>query len=217
MLGFFSQALHAQGYVIPAKIPFEHLVVQGNIHLQLIFSDETALEFESDTVPEQLNIGWKDGTLSLKNPLELKKSPAIVGKLYLNTLSSLDITRGAVVQSADAMKTTTLTIRTDTGGKAEFSIETDSLNARVKQGSDLILSGTTRSQFIHAVTAGNFLAYDLEAENTWVKANSGAQVKVHSTDYLNAKITSGAFLGYRGQPDHTDFNKGTGGKISQEQ
>ena len=216
LLGVFSQAAHAQGYMIPAEIPYDQLEVQGNIHLQLIVSEKAQLEFETDTIPEQLNISWKDGTLSLKNPMELKKSPAIEVKLYLTGLSGLEITRGAVVQSADVLKGQVLSIKADTGGKAEFAIEADSLSARVNQGSDLILSGSTRSQSIHAITAGNFLGYELESLNTWVNANTGAQVKVNCTDYLNANIKSGAFLGYMNEPDHTDFKRSTGGKISQE-
>lgn len=216
MLGIMSQTISAQGYVIPAEIPFEQLVVQGNIHLQLVRSDKTQLEFKADSVPEELNMEWSDGVLSLKNPLELKKSQAIEVKLYLATISGMEITRGAVVQSADVLKTSTLSLKTDTGGKIELTIEADSLYAKINQGSDIILSGTTRSQSIHAVTAGNFLAYELEAENTWVKANTGAQVKVNCTNYLNANIKSGAFLGYLDQPDHTEFKKGSGGKISQE-
>lgn len=215
-MGILSQALSAQGYVIPAEIPFDQLEVQGNIHLQLVHSDKTQLEFESDTVPEELNIEWSDGILGLKNPMELKQSPAIRVKLYLGSLSHMEITRGAVVQSADVLKTPVLFIKTDTGGKAEFSIEADSLSARVNQGSDVILSGTCRSQNIHAITAGNFLAYELETQNAWVKANTGAQVKVNCSNYLNASVNSGAFLGYQGTPEHTEFKKGTGGKISQE-
>jgi hypothetical protein len=216
MLGIIGQSLNAQGYVIPAEIPFDQLEVQGNIHLQLIFSDRAQLEFEADTVPEPLKIQWSNGTLSLKNPLDLKKSPAIELKLYLSSLSGLEITRGAVVQSADVLKTNILSIRTDTGGKVEFAIEADSLSARVNQGSDIILSGNTRSQSIQAITAGNFLGYELEAQNTWVKASTGAQVKVNSTGYLNANIRSGAFLGYMGSPDRTEFKTGAGAKISQE-
>ena len=216
VFGLISYAINAQGYVIPAEIPFNQLEVQGNIHLELVYSDKTQLEFEADTVPEQLNIEWSNGILSLKNPLEIKKTEAIRVKLYLADISGLEITRGAVVQSAGVLKTVLLSIKTDTGGKAEFAIETDSLSARVNQGSDVILSGTTRSQSIHAVTAGNFLGYELEAENSWVKAATGAQVKVNCTGYLNANIKSGAFLGYLGMPDHTAFKNSTGGKISQE-
>jgi len=216
ILCFASQSIRAQNYILPAAIPFKTLDVQGNIHLELVVSDKAQMEFVGDTVPEQLDIRWSDGILSLKVSTELKKTTAIKVKLYLESLSGLEITRGAVVQSADILPASILTLKTDTGGKAEFTIEADSVSARLNQGSDIILSGTTRSQSIHANTVGNYLAYELEAKNTWVKAGTGAQVKVNTSDYLKATSTSGAFVGYWGKPDHTAFKNNTGGKITQE-
>ncbi len=216
LLCFIYLSGSAQSYIIPAEIPFKLLDVQGNIHLELITSAKTQLEFVGDTIPEQLSIQWSDGTLSLKTNTEIKKTPAIQVKLYLKSLSDLEFTRGAVVQSADTLKASILTLKADTGGKAEFTIDADSLSARVNQGSDIILRGSTRSQSIHAITMGNYLAYELEAESTWVKANTGAQVKVNTSEYLNAISRSGAFVGYSGKPNHTAFKNSTGGKITQE-
>ncbi len=216
ILYFASQSISAQSYILPAAFPFKLLDVQGNIHLELVFSDKTQLEFAADTVPEQLNIEWSDGVLSLKTNTDLKKTPSIQVKLYLESLSGLEITRGAVVQSADTLKSPVLSLKADTGGKAEFAIEADSVYAKVNQGSDIILRGSTRSQSIHAITMGNYLGYELEAESTWVKANTGAQVKVKSSYYLNAVSKSGAFVGYLGLPAHTAFKNSTGGKITQE-
>ena len=216
MLCFASQSISAQSYILPAAFPFKLLDVQGNIHLELVSSDKTQLEFAADTVHEQLNIEWSDGILSLKTNTDLKKTPAIQVKLYMESLSGLEITRGAVVQSADTLKSPVLSLKADTGGKAEFAIEADSVNARVNQGSDIILRGSTRSQSIHAITMGNYLGYELEAESTWVKANTGAQVKVNTSYYLNVISRSGAFVGYLGLPEHTAFKNSTGGKITQE-
>jgi len=208
--------MRAQGYILPADIPFGQLEVQGNIHLQLMLSDKTQLEFEGDTVPEQLKITWKDGVLELKTNTDLKKSPAIQVKLHYVSLAGFVITRGAVVQSADILSARVLSLKADTGGKAELAIKVDSLSARVNQGSDLILSGSARSQAIHAITMGNFHGYDLEAVSSWVKANTGARVKVNTSDYLNVISKSGAFVGYVGKPSHTSFKNYTGGKITQE-
>ena len=216
ILWFIPNAVSAQGYILPTEIPFEQLKVNGNIHLELVVSDIKQLQFEGDTVPEQLNIEWSDGILTLKTRTELKQEPAIQAKLHLSSLSGLEIVRGAVVQSADILKTTTLSLRADTGGKAEFAIDTDSLSARVNQGADIILRGKTRSQLIHANTVGNFLGYELEAESTWVKASTGAQVKVNTSKYLNANSNSTAFVGYMGMPSHTAFKNSTGGKITQQ-
>ena len=216
ILWLVPNVLTAQGYILPAEIPFEKVKVSGNIHVQFVVSDSMLLQFEGDTVPEQLNIAWSDGVLTLKTPTGLKKAPAIQVKLYHTGLSGLGITRGALVQSADTLLTHVLSLEADSGGKAEFVINTDSLSARVTQGADIILRGSTRSQLIHANTAGNFLGYELEAESTWVKASTGAQVKVKSSKYLNANASSTAFVAYLGKPDHTEFKNNTGGKITQQ-
>jgi hypothetical protein len=215
-LCFIPNILSAQGYTLPAEIPFDRVQVIGNIHLELVASDQALLSFEGDTVPEQLNVTWSDGVMTLKTRTELKQSPAIELKLFHPGPTGLEITRGAVVQSGDVLQTSTLSLRMDTGGKAEFAINTDSLSARLNQGSDIILSGKTRSQQIIANTVANYLGYELEAESTWVKASTGAQVKVNSSNYLNANSTSGAFVGYKGEPAHTTFKNNTGGKITAE-
>ena len=63
---------------------------------------------------------------------------------------------------------------------------------------------------------GNYLGYELEAESTWVKAATGAQVKVNSSQYLNANATSKAFVGYMGTPKEKEFKSSVGGEITQQ-
>ncbi|MCD4711186.1 MAG: DUF2807 domain-containing protein [Bacteroidales bacterium] len=216
ILLFIHLAVTAQEFLIPVESPFEQVRVTGNIHLQLVASDTALLLFDGEAVPELLEVEWLENRLTLKIRSELKKLPAIKMKLHYTTLSGLEITRGAVVQSADTLKTKTLSLWVETGGKAEFVILTDSLSARVNQGADIILRGATRSQLINAYTVGNYLGYDLEADSSWVKAATGAQVKINSSKFLNANATSKAFVGYLGVPEQKEFKSSVGGKITQQ-
>jgi hypothetical protein len=213
---FFYLSVEAQEHLLPAQSPFERVKVSGNIHLQLIASDTPRLLVDEESVPDKLDIEWGDHILILKTRSELNNEPAIRVKLEYASLTGLEITRGAVVQSADTLKTKILTLNVETGGKAEFIIVTDSLSARVNQGSDIILQGIARSQLINAYTLGNFLGYELVAVNTWVKAATGAQVKVNSSTLLNANANSKAFVGYRGNPEQKVLKNSTGGEITQQ-
>jgi len=206
----------AQEYTIPAENNFEGVEVTGNIQLQLVASDSRQLVFEGNKIPEKLDIDWADNSLSLKTPIELGNEPPIHVKLFYKNLSVLDVRRGAVVQSADILKTRVLSLRVETGGKVELDVVTDSLSGRVNQGADIILSGKTRSQLVNAYTLGNYLAYELEAQKTWVKAATGAQVKVNSSVFLDANATSKAFVGYMGNPDQKVLKSSVGGEISQQ-
>jgi N6-adenosine-specific RNA methylase IME4 len=69
---------------------------------------------------------------------------------------------------------------------------------------------------IQANTVGNFLGYELDAVNTWIKATTGAQVKVSSTGLLNVQSTSMAFVGYKGKPEQKEFKTSLGGEITQQ-
>jgi hypothetical protein len=215
-LCFIPLVVAAQGYMIPAESPFDQVRVAGNIHLQLVASDSLLLQFEEEGVPEELDIAWGEQTLTLKIRSEIKKSTALNVKLYYKTLSQLEVSRGAVVRSADTLKTKTLTLKVEAGGKAELLLVTDSLSARVNQGADIILRGTTRTQLIHANTVGNFLGYELGAERTWIKATTGAQVKINSSRFLNVTSTGKAFVGYMGTPEIKEFKHNMGGEITQQ-
>jgi hypothetical protein len=207
-------AATAQQFPLPSESPFDRVKVAGNIHLQLIASDTMQLRFEGEAVPEDLDIAWDENVLTLKIPIELKKTQAIIVKLYYTTLSGLEIARGAVVQSADTLKAKNFSLHVENGGKAELFVMADSLDARVTQGADIILRGTTRSQLITANTGGNYLGYELEADSTWVKAATGAQVKISCSKFLDANATSKGFVGYLGNPEQKEFKTSFGGEIT---
>ena len=212
MLALLSP-LKGQQHVHKLNTPFEQLKVSGNVHVILVPSKTSYLEFDSESFPESLVVEQDLSQLVLKSKTELKQSEAIEFKLYLSSLSALEVVRGAVVQSGDTLHFENLNLRTDTGGKAEFTIVSDALIARVNQGSDLILYGSTRSLEVNANTVANFLGYGLQAENAFVKASTGAQVKVTVSGVLNASASGKSFVGYDGDPDKKEFSTSLGGKI----
>lgn len=203
-----------QQHVHSLNPPYKQLKVSGNIHLRLVPSDSTFLEFETEEFPESLTIEQDKNQLLLRSKTEISQSPAIVIKLHHTSLDRLEITMGAVVQSADTLHYDVLSLKVETGGKAEITIAADSLNARVSQGSDIILYGSARSIQVNANTAGNFLAYELQTENAWVKASTASQVKVYARRLLNANASGKSFIAYRGEPAVKEFTSSLGGEIS---
>ena len=67
---------------------------------------------------------------------------------------------------------------------------------------------------IQAYTWGNFLGYDLQSDDTYVKAATGAQVKVSASGLLDANATSKAFIGYAGEPAEKKVKTSVGGEIT---
>ena len=194
--------------------PFTHLKVSGNIHLELVLSDSLHLTVLSEENLDALDVKIVDERLVLKTKSELNNAPSIDLKLHYVKLSGIEITKGGRVQSGDILHSELLQLDALTGGKVELTIQVDSLSARVNQGADIILYGNVRSQFINAYTWGNYLAYELDAENSYVKAATGAQIKVNTSKLLEANATSKAFVGYRGEPDLKHLKTSVGGEIT---
>ena len=195
--------------------PITQLTVSGNIHLQLIRSDNQKLDYTQEENGETMEIDMEKGSLSLKTRSELSSSAeAINAKLYYTDITDLEVIKGSRVQSADTLKTGILKLEVENGGKVELMIHVDSLSARVNQGSDIILYGKTRSQKIQAYTWGNFLGYELLAVDTYVKAATGAQVKVTASRLLDANATSKAYIGYAGEPVEKKVKTSVGGEVT---
>jgi hypothetical protein len=207
--------LSGQDTLVSLEAPFEQLKVTGKIRLVLIPSDIQELEFEADQNQEALKIEIKDKGLILKAKTELKKGPAIQLKLKYSSLLGLEVNTGAHVSGADTLKTEIFTLKAETGAKAELHILSDSVSARVNQGADIILYGKARVQSVNAYTWGNYLSYDLEVAQTWVKAATGAQVKVNAGDLMNISSTSKAIVGYWGDPVEKQIKTSVGGEVTQ--
>lgn len=212
---FWGSTLFGQDMNKLVEAPFDQLLVAGNIHLILQASHKQALEFEGDQNLDGVTVESKDGVLLFKTKSDLKKEPPRKGRLYYKALKQIEVKKGALVQCTDTLRTETLSLKAETGGKAELRVLTDSLSARVNQGADLILYGKTRAQFVNAYTWGNYLAYDLHVESSYVKAATGAQVKVNAFLLLNSNATSKATVGYWGEPQKKEIKTSVGGVVIQ--
>jgi len=216
ILSMLLLPLAGQQHIHQLSAPYEVLRVSGNIHLKLLPSETTYLEFETEEFPESLIIEQDKDRLVLKTKTELKQTPPLECKLHIKNLSSLEVTRAAVVLSSDTLSYEILSLQSETGGKAEITVVCDSLNARVSQGSDIILYGKTRALQVNANTVGNCLAYELHAVHAWVKAATGSQVKVNVSGRLNANAVGKAFIGYLGDPEVKEFTTSLGGEINRQ-
>ena len=206
--------VYGQEQLLSLETPFDHLRVSGNIHLELHKADAQQLIFVSEINTDELDIENDKAVLSLKTKTELNNAPAIKLKINYVSLDKLEVTKGGRVQSTDTLITDVLHLDLLNGGKSELYIKVDSLSARVNQGADLILYGNTRSQFVNAYTWGNYLAYDLVAVDSYVKAATGAQVKVNTSRLLDANATSRAFVGYLTEPEQKKVKTSLGGTIT---
>jgi hypothetical protein len=169
---------------------FSSLSVSGRIDLELIPSESKEISITSlNGNPDDVNIEFKNGNLKIWIRPAITKDDEINIKLPYKKLSQIEAAAGALINSARDLESEILDLKASSGGKIELSIQSNELTAKVTQVSDIVLYGNVVSQKVTVNTGGNYLAYDLKAQDTYIKVSSGSQGKVTASRIIEAVLT----------------------------
>lgn len=194
---------------------FTSLSVSGRIDVELIPSDSKEMSITSRAgQPEEVNVEVKQGELSIRIRPKFNKDEVISIQLPYKSLSKIESMAGAVINSARNLESETLELSAATGGKIELSLNVKSIEAKIAQVSDIILYGKAETQNVIVNTGGNYLAYDLECKDSYVKVSAGSQAKVKASRKIEATAGSKGFIGYIGDPVSTYTKTSLGGEIA---
>jgi hypothetical protein len=193
---------------------FNELHVTGGIDVELIPSGSKEMSITSRKgFPEQIQVNFKERELHIKVRPRIVKEDEISIRLPYSQLVKIDAAAGAVITSARDMKVKDIDLVASSGGKIELSLDAQNINAKVVQVSDIVLYGTAVSQNVSANTGGNYLAYDLECQDTYVNVSSGSQAKLTASRIIEASASSKGFIGYIGDPVRTNLKTSLGGEV----
>ena len=193
---------------------FIELHVTGRIDAELIPSQSDELTITSrNGQPQEVKVEEKDGRLIIRTRPRIDKEDEFSVKIPYNKLEYIEASAGAVINSARDLMAKDIEMRANTGGKIELSLEAENITAKITQVSDIILYGTTKTQNVTVNTGGNYLAYELACEDTYVKVVAGSQAKVTASRKIEATANSKGFISYVGDPVSTYVKTSLGGEI----
>ena len=76
---------------------------------------------------------------------------------------------------------------------------------------ELVLEGKASSQRAGVSSAGEYMGYDLDCEETYVRASSAGSARVSASKKIDAKASSAGSVKYKGNPDKVYVNASSGG------
>lgn len=218
LLFFIGLTVTAQSKVTKNLGDYNILKVYNGIEVELIKSTDQKLEITGEK-SEMVKIKNVNNTLKLSLPFSL--TPAdnaadgkILVKLYYNkAINVIDANEGATITSKD-FNQDKLEVNAQERAFINLTTKTNYLIVRASSGGIIKLSGTTKNQEIDVDLYGIYHGFNLQAAgNSTVKAGTGAKAEVNAGETLNAKVSFGGTIFYKGNPEVVKDKKVIGGII----
>ena len=218
LLFFIGLTVTAQSTVNKNLGDYNILKVYNGIEVELIKSTDQKLEITGEK-SEMVKIKNVNNTLKLSLPFSL--TPAdnaadgkILVKLYYNrAINIIDANESATITSKDFYQDK-LEVNAQERAFINLTTKTNYLIVRASSGGIVKLSGTAKNQEIEIDLYGIYHGFNLQvAGNSTVKSGTGAKAEVNAGETLNAKVSFGGTIFYKGNPEVVKDKKLIGGII----
>lgn len=215
---FVSALTFAQTTVTKNLGDFIILKVYNGIELELIKSNDQRLEITGGK-SEMVKIKNVNNTLKLSLPFSLKPSNnsaegKVLIKLYYNkTIAIIDANEGATITSKD-FNQDKVELNAQERAFINITTKTNYLTIKASSGGIIKVSGTTKNQEVAVDLYGIYHGFNLKSSgNSSVKSGTGAKAEVTAGETLNAKVSFGGTIFYKGNPSVIKDKKVIGGII----
>jgi len=184
----------------------------------LIKSDEQRLEITGEK-SEMVKIKNVDNTLKLSLPFSLKPennaaNGQVIIKLYYNSIIAVIDANEAATITGKEITQDKLEVNAQERAFINLVVNTKHLNVRASSGGIIKLTGTTKNQDVDVDLYGVYKGFALEAStNSTVYAGTGAKAEILTGETLNAKVSFGGSIFYKGNPEVLKDKKIIGGII----
>lgn len=197
---------------------FTTLKVYYGIELELIKSTDQKLEITGNK-SEMVKIKNVNNTLKISLPFSLKpkknaaKGEALVKLYYNKTIKVIDANEGSTITGKELYQDKVV-IKSQEKAYINLVIKSNLLEVKAISGGIIKLSGSTTNQIVDVDLYGIYHGFNLKAKsNTIVNAGTGAKAEVTSLKTLNAKVSFGGSIFYKGNPEVLKDKKVVGGII----
>lgn len=218
LLFFLIASSYAQTEITKELNDFTELKVFNGIQVELIKSTEQKIEI-SGKKAANIDVNQAQSTLRLQLPFSIKPEENNAGddlliKLYYNKkIDIIDANENATITGKDFTQTE-VTLKTQEKAFINLVLNVEFLKLKATSGGIIKVSGTAKTQEIDADLYGVVNAYNLITEhNCIVRSASGAKVEVFVSGKLDAKVSFGGSIFYKGTPKILEEKKVVGGII----
>jgi hypothetical protein len=199
----------AQEAVEQKLAEFDELVIQGRFTVNIKYSSEmkaVAVVHSDEVDLDNLTYTYKNKTLKIKYSGSLLDDVDLNITLYVNNLLYLEAKQGAEIRIDKGFdfKNNPISLKSDAGGKILVKLDVPAVTAEITKGGSIKLSGKTEQLNATVRTGGTIGAVNLKASSVAAKISFGGEIICNVDEILDAQVTSGGTINYKGEPKVTE-------------
>lgn len=216
MLLFSFATIAAQSSITQKLGPFKELKVYNGIDVVLVKSNKVEAVVSGEKASK---VKFKTENNRLKIMLNFPETTADgkakITLYYSHDIAIIDGNEGAIITSSQ-IEQDKIEIKGQEGAFINIVVAVKHLKVKSTSGAVIKLSGTAKNQYVDVDLGANYHGYNLSvsAMNV-VRAGSGAKAEVDAGETLDAKVSFGGTIFYKGTPDVLVDKKVIGGVIKQ--
>ncbi|CAL2088449.1 head GIN domain-containing protein [Tenacibaculum sp. 190524A05c] len=207
---------NAQTTITKSLKDFEVLKVYNGIDIELVQSEKQELIITGEKA-EKVKV--KESGKTLKIMMRFPETTAdgkVKAVLYFNKdISTIDANEG-VTLTCKNLDQGHVEVKAQEGAFVNMVVNTKHLTVKGSSGGVIKLTGKTKNETVKLDLGATYHGYKLETENqTNVKAGSGSKAEILAGESLEAKVTFGGTILYKGEPEFFSEKKVIGGTVEQ--
>jgi hypothetical protein len=213
-----SLATTAQTAITKNLGDFTILKVYNGIEVVLIKSKEQKIEITGKRA-QKVKVKQVNNTLKFSLPFSIKPAKNVAGgeviiKLYYNKdIHVMDANEGAVITGKD-FNQDKVHVKAQEKGFINLTTNTNYLIVKAISFGTIKLTGTAKNQDVDLDLYGTYHGFNMKVTgNSSIKSGTGAKAEILAGEVLNAKVSFGGSIFYKGNPKFVKDKKVIGGVI----
>lgn len=166
-----------------------------------------------ESAQAQIKTEVKDNILVISLEGNIKTDRPIIIAIGIKSLTSLDISGSADVNSKNQLTVTNLMIESSGAGDVHLDIKGGDVKTKISGAGDVTLKGLTLNIDATVSGAGNLKASGLEADKAKVKVSGAGSAKVNAKLAIDAEVSGAGDVIYKGNPAERIVNISGAGSV----
>lgn len=206
LISIHSLAIFSQQTAEQKLAEFDELIVQGRFTVDIKYSDEmkaVAVAHSKEVDLDNLSYSYTNKELKIKYSGSLLDDVDLNITIYTNSFLYLEAKQGSEIRVDKTFdfKNNPISLKSDAGGKISIELSVPAVTAEITKGGSIRLTGRTELLDATVKTGGTIGASHLEATNVNAKVSFGGEIICHAEKVLDAQVTSGGTISYKGKPN----------------